>query len=177
MAPGANADERALDVDYESVGGWMLFLCISMAVIRPVAGSLQIYLEAAAFTWAQASFLGRVLFASAVGLELSVITFALVAGISLWRLHPRGVALARAFLLVQFLIPGFFLIALTIFVTILGGDSAALLTIMVPALARSFVFGLIWWLYLSRSQRVKRTYDLVRERVARSPVPPAPAGA
>lgn len=155
----------------------MLFFCISMAVIRPVVGSFQIYLEAAAFTWDQANFLGRVLFAAAIGLELSVMMFGLVAGILLWRLHPRGVGLARAFLLLQFLVPLFFLIALTMFININGGDSAGLLAIMVPALGRAFVYGVIWWLYLSRSHRVKRTYELVRQRAEAPPVTPAPAGA
>lgn len=176
MPPRANAYQRAIDVDYETVGGWMLFFCISMCVLRPVVGGFQIYLEVSAFAWKEANFPGRLLFASAVGVELSVIAFGLVAGIFLWRLRPRGIWMAKTFLLVQFLVPVLFLIALTTFVKVLGGDSAALVPTMLPALGRALVYGVVWWLYLSRSHRVMRTYELVRQRAEGFSVESAPAG-
>lgn len=49
MSTGPNPYQPALNLEHETVGGWMLFFCISLCVLRPVIGGFQIYRAASAF--------------------------------------------------------------------------------------------------------------------------------
>lgn len=80
MSTGPNPYQPALNLEHETVGGWILFFCISLSVLRPVIGGFQVFLAASAFDWSGANFLGRLIYCSAMGVELGVIGFGLVAG-------------------------------------------------------------------------------------------------
>ena len=164
MPASSNPYQRAVDLTYETVGGWMLFLCIALSLLRPTIGGFQIYLEASAFGWAQANFVSRAIFVSALGIEVGIIAFGIVAGIALWTLRPSGVWLAKCFLIAQCVVPILFLLGLVAFLKTAGANPDAVIKVMWPAILRALIYGTIWWLYLVRSKRVKRTYELQRQQ-------------
>ena len=166
MTARTNAYSRAAALPYESVGGWMLLLCIALCVIRPVIGGFTIYLEAAKFSWGASNFFGRSIFVWALSIEVALILFGVVAGIALWSLQKRAIGLTKTFLIVQFVVPLLFFLVLLGMVQLARGSSGAISAIMLPALARSLLFGVLWWAYLHRSERVKRTFELQSQREA-----------
>ena len=177
MSVRTNPYQRATALPYESVGGWMLLLCIALCVIRPVMGGFTIYVEAAKFSWAQSNFFGRSIFVWALAIEIALILFGVVAGAALWSLRKRAVGLTKTFLIAQFVVPLLYFLVLLGLVQLARGNAAGISAIMLPALARSLFFGVLWWIYLHRSVRVKRTLELQREREADRMMPAeTPAG-
>ena len=62
--------------------------------------------------------------------------------------------------MVQFVAPVLSLAALALAAMVFGCGSSSLLSVMLPAIVHARLYALIWWLYLSRSHRAKRTYEL-----------------
>ncbi len=56
-------------------------------------------------------------------------------------------------------------------VRLANGDASGLNAVMLPTMGRTLFFGVLWWLYLHRSERVKRTFELQREREAERLMP------
>ena len=122
----------------EGVHGWLLFFCVILVIISPLAN----FLEAAKYKnlpW------------GAWILALALEGFSIYAGVELWRVAPGAVKKAKAFLWTYLAF------------TVTGG--VAFLSLSDEATAkdladtlRSVVFFCFWYLYLIRSKRVKNTY-------------------
>lgn len=135
----------------ERVGGWLLFLCITLTILSPLAsisklGSVlratpefvRIYPDLA--PWLTAEIIIKVMF----------IVFSIITGVQLWKKKPAAVKIAKSFFIALFvyvLIDA--IIALSLISNHIGFDTY-----------RSIIFASLWYIYLIRSQRVKYTYLL-----------------
>jgi len=134
----------------KGVVGWLLFLCVSMTIIAP---TFQARIAWKAF-WnlAQAHLitLPLVLRLTSVGaLYTSLALSSVWAGFWLWREDPRGVSLAKVYLLVSPML----VISLDA-VLVLTGTKIEL----VEVIAGRIPYSIVWYLYLSSSKRVRTTY-------------------
>ncbi len=131
------------------IGGWLAFLCVSLAIITP-------------FVWAAStvSFFNKGEVALGV-LALLMALFSFIAGLFLWQKDPSAIKLAKAYLLVN--------IGVSLIISFAGtpgslddphvlgsaiGQSIAVLVLLSIVTA-------IWWAYLNKSLRVKNTYGAV----------------
>jgi ABC-type spermidine/putrescine transport system permease subunit I len=84
-------------------------------------------------------------------------TFSIYAGISLWRVKPGAVSLAKKYFLT---VLAYAVIAA--FLPFLAGLPAAANSAMIPDVAkdtiRLLVYAAVWYSYLNKSVRVKATY-------------------
>ncbi|WP_149537333.1 DUF2569 family protein [Siccirubricoccus phaeus] len=140
------------------VGGWLLFLCLTLTVLMPLAT-----LAANLTGWPAPAVLEMfprlelALWAVVCG-EILVNLYAIVTGVGLWRVSPGALPRARRFLLALL---GWRLAAPFLMAGLAGlppEGTQALLLDGLKDTARTAVFVLLWWLYLKRSRRVAATY-------------------
>lgn len=86
MVPPPQSEFRVADRSYEGVGGWLLLLCICLAVLRPIAGIAVTVALAAS---------GQEAIALIV---LAISIYSCYAGLRLWRRMPAAVRTAKQFL-------------------------------------------------------------------------------
>jgi len=132
------------------VAGWLLFFCLGLTFIAPIT---QAHTAISALgnlvksPGLQLATMVRLTFVFVIYSGLSI--YSLVAGLVLWRENPKGVWLAKAYLILSSLLPiGLFT------VLALAGRKVDLLDIVL----RRLIYSLIWYAYLVRSERVKATY-------------------
>ncbi|MFH1066688.1 MAG: DUF2569 family protein [bacterium] len=149
-----------VDQRYNGVRGWLKFLCFILVVINPL-----IAIGYLAKLWIDGfSHLNRVhglLAFMMVGTLLiaSVTVFGIYAGIGLWRIRPNAVKTAKQYFLCYLGCS----IILTLLPFVVGIPSAAIddmLAVVTQGLSKGIVYVAIWYSYLSRSKRVKATYEL-----------------
>lgn len=148
----------AAGAELKGVRGWLLLLCLSLAVLDPFAALMSLFMvtDAAKPHFDQHPELFRLVLVSGV-LRIGLMVFSLYAGISLWRILPKGVAVAKKYLLAVF-----FYVVLSLFLPSLVGVSRELSNGMagenlLNALL-TLAYVVVWYLYLVRSRRVKATY-------------------
>lgn len=147
--------------DLVGVGGWLLFLCVSLTILVPLAGLISLAADLAAWPSARVLDIYPGL-GAALGLEILVKigigVFAFVVGFKLWNVRPGAVALGKNYFIAQLVIS---IVVPLIEVTALGLPDA-LVTIMAVAGGKAFVGSLIgfaiWFSYLNTSERVRMTY-------------------
>jgi len=153
--PTAEAPELS---KWVGVGGWLLFFCISLTVFNPAS---TLYNLTAGFIQ-NASYLAEdmglfAFFLTDTLVSLSIGAFSLFAGISLWRVRPKAVQTARAFLLA-----GMIYTLVAPFAPLLLDLTAAarqqVIDSAVVAAGRGVLYYIIWFNYLMRSKRVAVTY-------------------
>ena len=137
--------------ELRGVGGWLLFLCVSLAILGPI---WQIRIAAQALSNLASIRLPvlsllRLGFVGAIYSGLAI--FSCVAGVMLWREIPKAVSVAKAYLLVAAVLPiSFFL------VLYLAGMHVNLPRIIFQ---RS-IYSVVWYSYLAASRRVRITYGI-----------------
>jgi hypothetical protein len=139
--PEAHADngiER-----YDRVGGWLLLLCVSLTILGPLA---TVYNLVAGYGQLEGLFE-----ATALGL------FSLWAGFSLWTRMDGAVERAKKYL---YAILGYSVVLY--FLPTMSGlpeeMSTEMQSVMAIASVRSIIYVAIWYLYLTKSKRVRGTY-------------------
>ncbi len=145
-------------MELKGVRGWLLLLCVTLTVLDPSAVLINLFFVADAakpYFVRHPGFFRLVLVNGVVGIGLSV--FSLYAGISLWKLLPGAVGAARGYLRTVF---AYSIIAP--FIPRLVGSTFHVSqdTFVLACLNSVFtiVYAAIWYLYLSRSARVRATY-------------------
>lgn len=148
-------------IEVSGVGGWLILLILGLVVLSPFFGFLKLYGEIITMesqnpglisssvwralkysTWASFLFFSMLGMAAGVGLAVSKkISAVKRARILIWMCGPVG----------QF-------VTATLIPAIIVGRSNATDPGVVGALFASFIGTSIWYIYLSKSKRVKNTY-------------------
>src|SRR5437667_5411416 len=145
------ADPEFPPIGPRGVGGWLLFLCISLTFFGPVIQA-TIGLKVLRNLATQRVPVETVLRLGSVGaIYTGLAIFSCFAGIMLWMENPRGPHVAKAYLLVALVLPIGLHVVLTMF-----GLHFNLLQITI----RRVFYSVLWFAYLSTSRRVKLTYGV-----------------
>lgn len=152
-----NSDNEQVQT-YQSVGGWLLLLCLALTIFSPLR---SVYNLATAYNETLPFFDEypglKMLFYVDGLLSLILMILSVRAGIALWTIKPGAVKIAKNYLLI-FL--GYSLIA--IFLPFLAGLPSVANEAMIPEVAKGAIQALIyfgvWYSYLNVSKRVKATY-------------------
>jgi hypothetical protein len=135
--------------ELRGVEGWLLFLCISLTFIAPVAQVLVAEKAVRNLATARLPVQTALRLGSVVAIYAGLAIFSCIAGVMLWMENPKGVKVAKAYLLVGTVLP------ISIFLLMhLSGMHVELFRIAFRRLFSS----VIWYSYLTISRRVKRTY-------------------
>jgi hypothetical protein len=146
--PAETAPSRAETVGPKGVSGWLLVLCVLLAIVFPLN---TIYATAMSLRYHPDV---TVLLLNATNVGLAILS--LVAGVMLWRIRKSGVNLAKIFFL---LTPLHALGILYLVVSNLHALQASVTVLMaIRILAFPFLLSIIWYRYLVESKRVKNTY-------------------
>ena len=137
--------------ELSGVSGWLLLLCINLAVLNPIVTIYQIVKDQ---PWR--SGIGYTIFMLVFTLGLSIYSF--IVGLKLWMIKPNAVRNAKAFLIVMLCVSGLSLI--TAFVRSRSPQE------MVLAAMRAIIPFAVWWSYLNGSIRVKNTYTKAAKGLA-----------
>jgi hypothetical protein len=142
------------------VGGWLLFFCLVLSVLSPLAtlvAFLKTYKETSLFFPRFPRLM--VIIDIDVLLSLCLMTFSIYAGVWLWRVRPGAVSMAKRYL---FCFLGYQAIAsvLPFFAGLPPEANAAMLSGVGKDFFKGVVFFAVWYAYLSSSKRVRETYGL-----------------
>jgi hypothetical protein len=143
---------------YQGVHGWLLYLCVCLTVLAP----LLFLVYFARWVVLEHFYIipGQVILEiCALG---SLTVFSVFAGVSLWSVRPTAVKIAKAYFIVSFLL-----------IVVLATARQLPFTSPVAALAAIAVIGIqaipvlvgcgLWYLYLTKSERVKATFGGLNE--------------
>ncbi len=139
------------------IGGWLVFFCISLTILRPLWWIVQIN-----YAWTNAQpvldrfpALKTAVFLETAG-SAAIVLYSFIIGCLIWNGVPYGKRIAKQFLLIQ-------LVAVVIVEVVTVGlmppvTVNAVIAAMIPNLLGVAIYTLIWWLYFKRSVRVRNTY-------------------
>ena len=147
------------NLEYREVGGCLLFFCFSLVVIAPLQGGWVLWRGLGQIPLDQFPVRLKLLILLPFGIQGALTVFGAVAGIYLWRLHRRGIWLAKAFLASYFpgaMVTVFFLAELAA----QAGGANEVWEQSFPEILRAALYSTLWWVYLERSYRVRKTYEL-----------------
>jgi hypothetical protein len=152
---------------YIRIGGWLLIFCSLLIFAVPLTciATHMYYVRSFSGVQNAGGFLG----AHALVMVL-VSGFSMYAGVMLWRLHPRALVVARAYL-VTALIVGVFS-PLLLLLGPLGAHTSLspeaqgefIGSASGRALAPNLAVFFIWWTYLKKSRRVRETFPQTEPR-------------
>ncbi len=143
---------------FDRVGGWLLLLCVSLTILGPLA---TVYNLVAGYSQLQTLFEStpglKTLYNIDSFLSVALGLFSLWAGFSLWTRMEGAVERAKKYL---YAVLGYS--AILYFLPNMSGlpeeMSAEMQSVMVIASTRSVIYVAIWYLYLTKSKRVRGTY-------------------
>ena len=94
---------NTIDKDYKGVKGWLLLLCVSMAILTPLTGliSLMAVTDALKPYFDQDPALFKLVLISGI-CNICLLVYSMYAGVSLWRVAPNAVTSAKRYLVVLF---------------------------------------------------------------------------
>ena len=147
-----------IDPNLKGVKGWLLFLCINLAILSPL---IRVYFLATSYAGIQEYmlFLPRLRAVTIVQsiLSVGIILFCIYAGIGLWMVRPGAVGTAKLFLLVSL---GYGVVEIVLqYISIHPFEpDGAWVTNVVRDFIRAAVTTAIWYAYLHKSTRVRETY-------------------
>lgn len=157
-APPA-ATFAAMEPQYQGVGGWLLFLCVSLTILAPL---FTVIVFAAGYREASEyfdEFPGlQVITVIDLFLSLGLMAFSIYAGTGLWSIRPGAVRVAKQYLLCYL---GYRVIAAILpFMAGLPAEAnGVILEEVFGDLFRGVIYFAIWYSYLNQSKRVNATYD------------------
>jgi len=135
--------------DLHGIGGWLLFLCISLTFLVPAR---QLVIAINAFrnlATSRVSIQALLRLGSVGAIYTGLAIFSCVAGVMLWMENPKGVDVAKAYLLVGAVLP------ICLFLLLhLAGMHVGLFGVIFGRL----VYSVTWFFYLTTSRRVRLTY-------------------
>ncbi len=143
---------------HQTVGGWLLLLCVLLTVITPIRTSYNLIIgyHAVAQYFELVTTIETLFYIDAF-LSSIIIVLSIRAGWALWSIKPGAVKIAKNYLLIYL---GYvFIISLLPFT---AGLSPEINRAMIPGIVEAAVYKLVffgvWYSYLSVSKRVKATY-------------------
>ena len=150
--------ERKVRVPYDGVKGWLLFLCVCLTFLTPLAtvyNLMTAYEEVGPILEtdppAKVFFLGHAAFC------IGLVAFSYYAGLSLWKIRPHAVAKAKVYLGV-YLVYNVAVFGLMLLHGLSTEGNRQEFTQAVQGLAGSFFWFAVWFAYLVKSKRVRATY-------------------
>ena len=144
---------------YRGVAGWLLFFCISLTILNPLATIFRLVISFHGDTAVFGRYPGLLLLTVAdYVMTVVVMGLSIRAGISLWRVAPGAVRIATTYLYI-----GAAYTVVEPFTPLLAGLPSAvngeIVTSAITSVSRGILYYLIWLNYLRRSKRVKATYS------------------
>lgn len=149
---------NTINKDYKGVKGWLLLLCVSMAILTPMTGltSLLAVSDTLKPYFDKDPALFKLVLISGI-CNICLLVYSMYAGVSLWRIVPNAVVTAKRYLVVLFHYSFF-----SIFLPQLVGLSEKTQTEFYkdnPIFNLLVMFeAFMWYLYMRKSKRVKATY-------------------
>jgi hypothetical protein len=147
-----------IEKDYNGVRGWLLFLCMSMAILSPATGLITLMAGTDALKpyFDQDPALFNLVLIEGV-CNICLLIYSMYAGVSLWRVTANAVTTAKRYLVVLFhysffsiFFPQLLGLAQKTQAEIYKTNPLYNLLVMLEAF--------LWYLYIRKSKRVKATY-------------------
>ena len=136
----------------KGVKGWLLFFCVILTIINPLATVGVYLLNFSGFS--ALHFFGII-----DKFWITLITlFGMYAGISLWAVRPKAVTLTKAYL-VTMAAYALYIAGYKFYILIPSGRDSNGVIQSVMALFRMLIWVGIWYSYLTKSKRVNATYQ------------------
>jgi len=130
--------------ELRGVGGWLLFFCIGLIFVAPLADVADIV--------KQPSNMFVVVF------DLGLAAFAIYTGVAVWQVQGRALRAVKIYFVVVIIL-AVVTILLSIFVDTKGvGANSPSLSEDIIAAGRSLAYVTIWWSYFRSSERVRATF-------------------
>ncbi len=147
-------DDRQL----RGVKGWLLLLCLLLTIFDPLVVLISLFIvsEGARASYETNPPLFRLILISGV-LRIGLAVFSMYAGLSLWRIAPKAVTTARHYL-VGVVILSVLLLILPSVLRVSKASSEGFTPENLFNTVFTVIYVIIWYVYLSRSRRVRATY-------------------
>lgn len=147
-----------IDFRYQGVGGWLMFLVISLILIRPLmlCSVLGQYEQFWGPHYGSYPFLKVIRIVNLV-VGLGAICFSIYAGYCLLKIRPRAVEITKTYLAIS-AIALCLVEPLLLFSGFPERVNSEILRALPLDTIQGFVYPTIWYLYLSKSKRVATTY-------------------
>lgn len=159
-AEAADLEARVVDGDEQvrGVGGWLLFFCVSLTILSPVASlALLGYGVFQSAPYFAQNFPVMALVLADAGLSVALVGAYVYAGVSLWRVRPQAVQVTRVVLIVS----AVYALLAPLEPLLLGLDAAGRQQVIDAWMQtgwRGAMYSVIWLNYLMQSKRVRATY-------------------
>jgi len=150
--------EAAVQPEYQGVGGWLLFFCISLTVLGPLLTVASLITGFGISAEAFREFPGLlVMLIIDTVLSLGIAGFGLYAGLQLWRVRPGAVLTAKKYLYCAL---GYHILGIGLpwIAGLSPEDTKAMIVDGIRDTVRGLIYFAIWFSYLNQSKRVKATY-------------------
>ena len=153
-------DPARIDYRYNGVGGWLMFFIITLVFLGPLGtcSSLGRYDSEWGSLYQAYPFIRTIKWINMV-LGIGLVCFGVYAGISLWRIRPNAVEIAKTYLVLAALI-GTTLISLPFLAGLPEEANVAMLKATPIAILPVLVYSTVWFLYLTKSKRVATTFKV-----------------
>lgn len=160
MNPHGSLYRQTLEEDKRTVGGLLLLFCATRTIISPVYRVIQYYFLFERLGGPVAALTRFPLLYVLIGVDTLLTALGIWAGALLWQMRASGILLAKIYLIITVILPlgmGLAFDALR-----MGAVAQALGAQVVPAA----FFGVLWFVYLSTSERVRNIREIDKEREA-----------
>lgn len=156
----STGDER-----YRGVKGWLLILCLNVAILDPLTMLLTVFLvtDATKPYFGEHPELFRLCLASGV-CRVALAVFSVYAGLALWRIAPGAVSVAKKYLLAVLL----YSLVASFLPVIVGIPRESYQEFAGQTVFNSFLtmaYAITWYIYLQRSKRVRATYRDLHSKI------------
>ncbi len=146
------------DEQYRGVRGWLLILCLNIAILDPFTMLLTIFLVVSATKpyFGEHPELLRLCLVSGI-CRLALAVFSVYAGLGLWKVVPGALSVAKRYLLAVVL----YSVVASFLPALVGVPQESYQEFAGQTVFNSFLtmaYAIAWYIYLQRSRRVKATY-------------------
>jgi hypothetical protein len=143
---------------YRGVRGWLLILCLNIAILDPLTMLLTIFLVTSVTKpyFGEHPELFRLCLASGI-CRLTLAVFSVYAGLGLWKVVPGALSVAKKYLLAVVL----YSVVASFLPALVGVPRESYQEFAGDTVFNSFItmaYAIAWYIYLQRSKRVKATY-------------------
>jgi zinc-ribbon domain len=130
------------------VSGWLLLLCIALTLGIPFL---------TAYNWVKFSSrgIGQIPISS-LAISIVMAAWSFTAGFLLWTIRPNAIRVAKAYFVAEMALP--FVFGLRFLIELLSSRVEMSGWTIFAVFFRPLILGLIGYLYLQRSERVRATY-------------------
>jgi len=148
-----------VEKDYKGVKGWLLFLCVNMAILSPMTGllSLTAVTDELKPYFDQDPALFKLVLIEGV-CNICLLIYGMYAGVSLWKVASNAVTSTKRYLVVLFHY-SFFSIFLPQFVGLAEKTQTEIYSVNPIYNLLIMLEAFVWFLYMRRSKRVRATYE------------------